>query len=104
MAPTAGLILVQETLYGTGLALLYISLIRLLDEWVLNVLVENYGYKTTLRVIAIVALVLLAYVLPLLKGRLLVTDTAIRRIDTSFLAQPPLFCFSVSDFLQGLGI
>jgi MFS family permease len=68
------------------------------------VLLEKYGYKTTLRIIAVALVVLTGPLIPFLKGRLPASEhSEMARTDWSFLRNPLFWVYSVSNILQGLG-
>ncbi|KAL0932378.1 MFS monocarboxylate [Colletotrichum truncatum] len=122
-----GLIATQGVLYGTGFLTLYFPVLRMLNEWfvarrgfaygvlyagggssgvglpfLLQLLLEKYGYRTTLRAVAVAQFVLVAPVLPMLKGRLPPSNHgALRMFDVSFFKQPLFYCFAISNLFQG---
>lgn len=123
------LILTQGVLYSLGVTILYFPMIGMLNEWfvakrglalglvtaatgvsgivmpfVLAVLLEKYGYETTLRAVAVALVVLTGPVLPMMKGRLPVShSTSTARSGWAFLRKPLFWFFAASVFLQGLG-
>jgi MFS family permease len=125
----AGLIATQGVLYGIGFTLLYFPILRMLNEWfiqrrglaygvmfagggfsgvgypfLLEVLLSKYGHKTTLRAVAVGLFIVVLPVLPLLKGRLPVSNQgALRGLDMSFFKQPLFYFFALSNLVQGLG-
>ncbi|KAI8632636.1 major facilitator superfamily domain-containing protein [Xylariaceae sp. FL1651] len=123
------LIATQGVMYGLGFTILYYPVLRMLDEWflrrrglaygllyaggglvgaslpfLLEILLAEYGYRTTLRAVAVIQVILVAPILPLIKGRLPTSGTsALRAVDWSFLRQPLFWCFALSNLSQGLG-
>ncbi|KAF6822046.1 MFS monocarboxylate [Colletotrichum musicola] len=123
----SGLIPTQGVLYGFGFLMIYFPVLRMLNEWfvarrglaygvlygggglsgaglpfLLQLLLSKYGYRTTLRAVAVAQFVLVAPVLPLLKGRVPPASRgAIRMLDVSFLRQPLFWCFALSNLFQG---
>ena len=123
------LIATQGILYGTGFCMLYYPLLSMLNEWfvkkrglaygvlyggggisgvvfpfLLEALLSKYGYRTTLRAIAIAQFVLVAPFLPLIKGRLPPAHhSQLRMFDFSFLSQQLFHCFALSNLFQGFG-
>ncbi|KAI1130290.1 major facilitator superfamily domain-containing protein [Nemania abortiva] len=123
------LIATQGVMYGLGFTILYYPVLRMLDEWfvrrrglaygllyagggltgaslpfLLQILLSKFGYRTTLRAIAVVQTILVAAILPLIKGRLPTSgNSALRVVDWSFLKQPLFWCYALSNLSQGLG-
>ncbi|TEA22331.1 MFS transporter asaE [Colletotrichum sidae] len=124
-----GLIATQGALYGFGFLVLYFPVLRMINEWfvrrrgfaygvlyagggvsgvglpfLLELLLSRYGYRTTLRAVAVAQFALVAPVLPLLKGRLPPSGRgALRVLDVDYLRQPLFYCFALSNLLQGFG-
>ncbi|KAH6884937.1 monocarboxylate transporter [Thelonectria olida] len=124
----SGLIATQGVFYGLGYLVLYFPLLCMLNEWfvqrrglaygvlyggggfigvglpfLLETLLSKYGYRTTLRAVAIAQFATLAPALPLIKSRLPPsTHTAVRQIDTRFFSEPLFYCFALSNLFQGL--
>ncbi|KAF7548783.1 hypothetical protein G7Z17_g6829 [Cylindrodendrum hubeiense] len=122
-----GLIATQGVLYGISFLILYFPLLRMLNEWfvqrrgfaygvlyggggacgvglpfLLEMLLSKYGYRTTLRAVAVAQFVLVAPVLPFVKGRLPPSaHAAFRSVDIQFLSEPLFYCFAVSNLFQG---
>ncbi|KAJ3537571.1 hypothetical protein NM208_g6256 [Fusarium decemcellulare] len=120
------LIATQGVLYGSGFLLLYFPLLSMLNEWfvqrrgfayaivyagggfsgiglpfLFEWLLSQYGFRTALRIFVVVQVVLLAPVLPLLRGRLPVADrSTLQRIDLSFLKNPFFWVLTISNLSQ----
>ncbi|KAM5341862.1 hypothetical protein ACJ41O_014893 [Fusarium nematophilum] len=127
MTSVPGLIATQGVLYGVNFLLLYFPVLSMLNEWFvqrrgvaygvmyagsgfsgvgypffLELLLSKYGYRTTLRVVAVAEFVLGAPTLFLLKGRLPASSRGqLRMFDFSFAKQPLFWCFAISNLLQG---
>ena len=72
--------------------------------FILEILLNKYGYPTTLRAVAAALAILTGPILPVLKGRLPVShSTTVAKTDWSFLKKPVFFAFAASVLLQGLG-
>ncbi|OLN81442.1 Monocarboxylate transporter 4 [Colletotrichum chlorophyti] len=123
----SGLIATQGVLYGLGFLMLYFPVLRMLNEWfvsrrglaygvlyagggfsgvgmpfLLQVLLAKYGYRTTLRAVAVAQFLCVAPILPMVKGRLPPSHHgALRMFDVSFLKQPLFYCFAISNLFQG---
>ncbi|CAM1501217.1 Fc.00g103790.m01.CDS01 [Cosmosporella sp. VM-42] len=123
----SGLIATQGVMYGTGFLMLYFPVLSMLNEWfiqkrgfaygvlyagggfsgvglpfLLEVLLSEYGYRTTLRAVAAAQFILVLPILPLLKGRLPPSHhSQLRMMDMSFLSQPLFYCYAASNLLQG---
>ena len=70
----------------------------------IEALLARYGYKTTLRAIAVGLAVCTGPLIPLLKGRLPhSTSGALGRTDWSFLRVPLFWIYSLSNLAMGLG-
>ena len=123
------LIATQGILYSLGVLIMYFPVISMLNEWfvakrglalgivtaatgvsgtvmpfVLEILLNKYGYPTTLRAVAISLVILTGPVLPVLKGRLPVSHASTAaKTDWSFLKEPVFYAFAASVLLQGFG-
>lgn len=72
--------------------------------FVIEALLEKYGYKTTLRATAIALLVMTGPLIPFLKGRLPSSAHGhAARTDWGFARNPLFWIYSASNVLQGLG-
>ena len=125
----AELIASQGVLYGTGVLIVYAPLVSMLNEWfverrglaygvvfagggfsgvglpfLMEWLLATYGYRTALRVIAVAQVILLAPVLPLVKGRLSSGRHEKASLDFDFLRNPQFWVLSLSNLLQGFAI
>jgi MFS family permease len=126
----AGLIATQGVLYGLAFTILYMPMICMLNEWfvrrrglaygvvyagggvsgvglpfLFEKLLSSYGHQTTLRAVAVAQFILVAPILPFLKGRLPPSpsnQTAIQRIDFAFFKHPLFWIFSFSNLCYGL--
>lgn len=116
-------------MYGTGFVIFYYPILSMVNEFwiakrgmaygilcsasgvsgaampfIVRYLLEEYGYHTALRVIAVALFVLTGPLLPFLKGRLPEPETSVRtRTDWSFLKTPLFGIYSVSNVAMGLG-
>ncbi|KAK9799997.1 putative Major facilitator superfamily transporter [Seiridium cardinale] len=124
-----GLILSQGVAYGLGFLIFYYPILNMVNEYwitrrgmaygllcsasgvsgsvlpiVSQALLERYGYRITLRAIAIALVVLTGPLIPFLKGRLPPSEQSqMAKTDWSFLRSPLFWVYSVSNILQGLG-
>lgn len=125
----AGLVCTQGVLYGVGFVTLTYPIISMVDEWwvarkgmafgllsaasgatgsvmpfILQAMLQRYGYRTTLRACAVAMAILTAPLLPLLKGRLPPSRSAtLARTNWSFFKRPLFWIYSFSTLVQGLG-
>ena len=125
----AGLICTQGVLYGVGFVVFTYPIIGMIDEWwvarkgmafgiisaasgatgagmpfVLQALLSKYGYSTTLRACSVAMTILTAPLLPILKGRLPPSASAVlARTNWSFVKKPLFWIYSLSTLVQGLG-
>jgi len=122
------LILTQGVMYGVGFIVFYYPILSMVDEfWVrrrgmaygfvcsasgvsgavmpviLQALLRKFGYKTTLRVIAVTLIALTGPLIPLLNGRSGQQHNASPRTDWRFLRMPLFWIYTVSNVLMGLG-
>lgn len=124
-----GLILTQGVAYGLGFLIFYYPILNMVNEYWVNrrgmaygllcgasgvsgavlplvsqLLLERYGYRTTLRIFSVALIVLTGPLIPFLKGRLPRSEHGqTARTDWSFLGNPLFWVYSVSNILQGLG-
>jgi MFS family permease len=124
-----GLIATQGVMYGFGFITLTYPIISMINEWwitrkgmafgliscasgasgavmpfILQALLDRYGYKTTLRAIAVAMTLLTGPLIPLLKGRLPpAQQSTMAKTDWSFLKQPLFYIYASSTLVYGLG-
>lgn len=123
------LILTQGVAYGFGFLVFYYPSLSMVNEYwiarrgmaygilcgasgvsgsvmpfVLQALLAKYGYRTTLRAVAVALTLLTGPLIPLLKGRLPPSGRAsVRRINWAFFRSPLFWIYSISNLLQGFG-
>jgi predicted MFS family arabinose efflux permease len=123
------LILTQGVAYGVGFLIFYYPILSMVNEYwiarrgmaygvlcgasgvsgsimpfVLHSLLTKYGYRTTLRAMAVALTLLTGPLVPLLKSRLPPSQRAnIRKINWGFLRSPLFWVYSLSNLLQGFG-
>lgn len=122
------LILTQGIMYGVGFIIFYYPILSMVDEFwvrrrgmaygflcsasgasgavtplVLQILLRRYGYRITLRGVAIMLVVTTGPLIPLLKGRINHERNASPRIDWSFLKKQLFWTYSISNVLMGIG-
>jgi MFS family permease len=116
-------------MYGVGFVALTYPIISMVNEWwvirkgmafgiissasgasgvvmpfIIQALLSKYGYKTTLRAIAVAMVILTAPLLPLFKGRLPAAEqSAMAKTNWSFIKKPLFWIYCISTMLQGLG-
>lgn len=72
--------------------------------FIVDALLHRYGYKITLRVIAVAMIILTGPLLPLFKGRLpAVEQSVMAKTNWSFLRKPLFWIYCTSNVAQGLG-
>ncbi|KAI1321121.1 monocarboxylate transporter [Xylariaceae sp. FL0255] len=123
------LIATQGVLYGTGILVTYAPLISLINEWfidrrgfaygvvfagggasgvglplLMEWLLANYGYQTTLRVVAVAQAILLAPVLPLVRARVSPSSSDARGTEVDFLRKPVFWVTTASNVFVGFAI
>ncbi|KAE9379484.1 MFS general substrate transporter [Stipitochalara longipes BDJ] len=124
-----GLIITQGIMYGVGFVTLYYPIISMVDEWwvarkgmafgiiasaagasgtvmplIINALLKKYGYKTTLRAIAVAMVILTGPLIFALKGRLTHSErSTMTRTNWSFVRKPLFWIYCFSTLIQGLG-
>ncbi len=122
------LILTQGVMYGVGFIIFYYPILTMVDEyWVrrrgmaygllcsatgasgtvmplmLQVLLKRFGYRITLRAMAVMLFVLTGPLIPLLQGRILQQHNSSPKTDWSFLKKPLFWIYSVSNLFMGFG-
>ncbi|KAF3407494.1 Monocarboxylate transporter 12 [Talaromyces pinophilus] len=123
------LILTQGVAYGLGFLVFYYPILSMVNEYwitrrgmaygilcgasgvsgsimpfVLHALLEKYGYRTTLRAMALALTLLTGPLIPLLKSRLPPSQqTTARKINWTFLRSHMFWIYSASNLLQGFG-
>jgi hypothetical protein len=72
--------------------------------FIVEALLNKYGYKTTLRVMAVAMALLTGPLIPLFRGRLPPAErSAMARTDWTFLKKPLFWVYCTSNVAQGLG-
>ena len=123
------LILTQGVLYGTGELILYYPMLDMVNDWfvrrrgfaygilcaatginglimpfIIEILLNKYGYQTTLRAVAVALVVLTGPILPMLKGRLPAAHhSTLRKTDLSFFRKPLFYYYALSNLCQAMG-
>lgn len=123
------LIASQGVAYGLGFLVFYYPILSMIDEyWVtrrgmaygmlcaasglsgsfmpflLQALLDRFGFRITLRAVAIALAVLTGPLIPLFKGRLPESRNAARRkVNWKFLHTPKFWLYSMANILQGFG-
>ncbi|KAL3424060.1 MFS monocarboxylate [Phlyctema vagabunda] len=124
-----GLIATQGVMYGVGFVTLTYPIISMVNEWwvtrkgmafglissasgasgaampfIIEALLQRYGYKTTLRACAVGLVLLTAPLLPFLVGRLPPAErSAVAKTNWSFISKPLFWVYCTSTLVQGLG-
>lgn len=123
------LIVTQGVLYGVGFLVLYFALLSMLNEWfvkrrglaygllfaaagltgtglpfLIQIVLEKYGFRITLRGYAIAILVCIGPTLPFCRGKLEYSSKSrpSRKVNWSILKSPVFWVFSFSNLVQGL--
>jgi len=123
------LLVTQGVMYGVGFVVFYYPILSMVDEFwvrrrgmaygvlcsasgvsgavtppVVQVLLQRYGFRVTLRAVAVALAVLTGPFLPLLRGRGTHPHHAVgRRVDWSFLRKRLFWTYSFSNLAMGLG-
>ena len=123
------LILTQGVAYGVGFLIFYYPILNMVNEyWIsrrgmaygllcsasgvsgavmpflIQTLLDRYGYRTTLRAMAVGLLVSTGPLIPFLKGRLPPTlHSSSPATDWTFLQSPLFWVYTVSNIMQGMG-
>lgn len=116
-------------MYGIGFVVLTFAIIDIVSEWwiarkgmafglissasgltgifmplVLDALLHRYGYRITLRACAVAMFVLTGPLIPLLKGRIPVSEVVRQpRMDLSFFRKPLFWFYAMAVTIQGFG-
>ncbi|KAG9234430.1 major facilitator superfamily domain-containing protein [Amylocarpus encephaloides] len=124
------LIATQGIIYGFGFVTFTYPILSMVDEWwvarkgmafglitsaggaagvvmpfIVNTLLTRYGYKTTLRAIAVAMFILTAPLVPSLKGRLPISNhTTVAKTNWSFFRKPLFYFYGLSTLVQGFGL
>ncbi|QIX00975.1 hypothetical protein AMS68_006492 [Peltaster fructicola] len=122
----SGLLVTQGVMYAVGGVSLYFPVMQLVDEWfitskskvresgtgsagiaipfIMQALLDRYGYQTALRVWAVAALCLALPCMPFLRPRLPVSAAgAFRPADWAFLKRPAFWLYELGNVGQSLG-
>ncbi|KAE9964689.1 hypothetical protein BLS_008142 [Venturia inaequalis] len=125
-----GLIATQGIMYGVGFITLTYPIISMINEYwiarkgmafglisaasgasgavmpfIIQDLLARYGYKTTLRIIAVAMAILTGPLLPVFKGRLPPSERSqAAKTNWSFVRKPLFYIYAVSTLLYGLGV
>ncbi|KAL9039683.1 MAG: hypothetical protein Q9180_002379 [Flavoplaca navasiana] len=123
------LIVTQGLIYGFGFLIIYWPIISFINEWwihrrgmafgvitcaagvsgiampfIIESLLERYGYRITLRAVAVGIAILTGPLIPFLKGRLPPSQTSVvTRQNWSFARSPLFWVYSIANIAQGLG-
>lgn len=122
------LLLTQGVMYGIGFIIFYYPILSMVDEFwvrrrgmaygllcsasgasgavtplVIQALLRRFGYRTTLRAVAVALVALTGPLIPLLRGRLEQRHTVGLRTDWSFLKRPLFWTYSMSNLWMGMG-
>ncbi|KAF5869717.1 putative mfs monocarboxylate transporter protein [Botrytis fragariae] len=124
-----GLIWTQGVMYGCGFLILTYPIISMINEWwiarkgmafglisaasgvsgagmpfIIQFLLEKYGYKTALRIIAVGITILTVPLLPLLKGRLPPSERSrLARTNWGFLKNKLFYIYGSATLIYGMG-
>lgn len=124
-----GLIATQGIMYGVGFITLTYPIISMINEYwiarkgmafglisaasgasgavmpfIIQALLARYGYKTTLRAIAVAMAILTGPLLPVFKGRLPPSEhSQASKTNWSFIRKPLFYIYGLSTLLYGLG-
>ncbi|KAI1383612.1 MFS general substrate transporter [Hypoxylon trugodes] len=124
-----GLIGTQGIMYGLGFVTFTYPIVNMINEWwvarkgmafglisassgvtstfmpfVIEALLQKYGYRITLRAYAVALAILTAPLIPLLKPRLPPSERAtLARADWAFITRPLFWIYGLAILVQGLG-
>lgn len=72
--------------------------------FIIEALLDRYGYRTTLRAIAVAMVVLTGPLIPLMRSRLPPSQaSAVTKTDWSFISKPLFLVYCFANFTQGFG-
>ncbi|KAL8870067.1 MAG: hypothetical protein Q9174_003800 [Haloplaca sp. 1 TL-2023] len=123
------LIVTQGIIYGFGFLIIYWPIVSFINEWwiqrrgmafgvitcaagasgivmpfIIESLLERYGYQITLRAVAVGIAVLTGPLIPFLDGRLPPSQTSVvTRQNWTFARSPLFWVYSAANIAQGLG-
>ncbi|KAL8638176.1 MAG: hypothetical protein Q9228_004643 [Teloschistes exilis] len=124
------LIVTQGVMYGSGFLILYWPILSVVNEWwitrrgmafgfvtsaagasgiampfIIELLLAKYGYKFTLRAVAVAMVILTGPLIPMIRGRLppAMQASAPTRTDWSFVRKPLFAVYCTANAAQGLG-
>ncbi|KAL8627222.1 hypothetical protein Q9189_007072 [Teloschistes chrysophthalmus] len=125
------LIVTQGVMYGSGFLILYWPILSVVNEWwitrrgmafgfitsaagasgiampfIIQLLLDKYGYKSTLRAVAVAMVVLTGPLIPMIRGRLppaMQAGAPPTRTDWSFVRKPLFVVYCAANAAQGLG-
>ncbi|KAI0897092.1 MFS general substrate transporter [Annulohypoxylon nitens] len=124
-----GLIGTQGIMYGVGFVTLTYPIVSMINEWwvarkgmafglisassgvtgaflpfVMEYLLNRYGWRTTLRICAVALAVLTGPLVPLFKPRLPASESAVlAKTDWAFLKRPLFWVYALAILIQGFG-
>ncbi|KAI1456632.1 MFS general substrate transporter [Annulohypoxylon moriforme] len=124
-----GLIGTQGVMYGVGFVVLTYPIINMINEWwvarkgmafglisassgvtgtflpfVMESLLNRYGWRTTLRICAVALAVLTGPLVPLFRPRLPASESAVlAKTDWAFLKRPLFWIYALAFLIQGVG-
>ncbi|KAI5198608.1 MFS general substrate transporter [Aureobasidium subglaciale] len=129
-ADTMGaLIVTQGVMYGVGYLIIFYPVVSMVNEWwvarrglswgillgssgasgvaypfIIEALLHKYGYKTTLRAMAVATIIMTGPLLPSMKGRLPASSSSsLAKTDWSFIKRPVFWLYVLSTISQSLG-
>jgi len=122
------LLLTQGVMYGVGFVIFYYPILSIVDEFwirrrgmaygflcsasgasgavtpvVIQVSLQRFGHRTTLRAVAVLLFALTGPLIPLLKGRVVRQQTASARTDWSFTKKRLFWIYTMSNICMGMG-
>lgn len=123
----ATLAITQGVMYGVGFGILYCPILSMMNTWfverrglaygvvfgatgisgvvlpfIITTLLKKYGYRTTLRAVAVALVCLSGPALPILRGRVPISHGSNRQAgDRAWLRKPRFYVFAASNLFQG---